>query len=208
MNPKKLLIPMERIEQLIFLIRSQKVMLDSDLARIYGVTTARLNQQVKRNPDRFPSDFMFQLTQEEFSSLMLQSATSNIGHGGRRKRPYAFTEHGAIMLATVLNSPVAVRASLQVVRAFVRLREMLASNVVLAHKLAELERKLEGHDQAIHNLFEAIRQLLAPQPKRRRQIGFQVRDGRGKYTVSMRGPRWSITGRSRKRGGEKSVQGR
>lgn len=184
MSSKELLISIERIERLIFLIRRQKVMLDSDLARIYGVTTARLNQQVKRNSDRFPSDFMFQLTQEEFRGLMWQSATSKTGRGGRRKLPYAFTEHGAIMLATVLNSPIAVRASLQVVRAFVQLREMLASNVALAHKLAELERRLEGHDHAIHNLFEAIRQLLAPPQPKRRQIGFQVREARGRYTVS------------------------
>ena len=116
MSSKELLISIERIERLIFLIRRQKVMLDADLARIYGVTTARLNQQVKRNFDRFPMDFMFQLTQEEFDGLMLQIATSRAGHGGRRKLPYAFTEHGAIMLATVLNSPIAVRASLQVVQ--------------------------------------------------------------------------------------------
>ncbi len=126
---------------------------------------------------------MFQLTHEEFGGLMLQSATSNVGRGGRRKRPSVFTEHGAIMLATVLNSPIAVRASLQVVRAFVRLRAMLASNAVLAHKLAELERKLEGHDHAIHDLFEAIRQLLNPPPPPRRQIGFQAGEGHGRNVV-------------------------
>jgi hypothetical protein len=109
-------VSIERIEQLIFLIRGQKVMLDADLARIYGVTTARLNQQVKRNLDRFPTDFMFRLTKREFSNLMLQIATSSSSYGGRRKLPYVFTEHGAIMLASVLNSPIAVRASLQVVR--------------------------------------------------------------------------------------------
>lgn len=199
MAPKELLIPIKRIERLIFLIRSQKVMLDSDLARIYGVATARLNQQVKRNPDRFPSDFMFRLTQEEFDGLMRQSATSKTGRGGRRKLPYAFTEHGAIMLATVLNSPIAVRASLQVVRAFVQLREMLASNVALAHKLAELERKLEGHDHAIQNLFEVIRQLLHPSQPKRRQIGFHVREARGRYTASVPGANRTVSGRSRKR---------
>lgn len=118
---------------------------------------------------------------------MLQIATSNTGRGGRRKLPTVFTEHGAIMLAAVLNSSVAVQASLQVVRAFVRLREMLASNAVLAQKLAELERQLEGHDQAIRNLFEAIRQLLNPPPQKRRQIGFHVRDGRGRY-LAVAGP--------------------
>ena len=199
MNPKELPIPIKRIERLIFLIHGQKVMLDSDLARIYGVTTARLNQQVKRNPDRFPSDFMFQLTQEEFDGVMLQSATSNTGRGGRRKLPYAFTEHGAIMLATVLNSSIAVRASLQVVRAFVRLREMLASNAVLAHKLAELERRVEGHDQAIRNLFEAIRQLLAQPPLKRRPIGFHVREALGRYTASPPSGGKMRSSRSRKR---------
>ena len=176
MSSRELLISIEKVERCIFLIRRQKVMLDSDLARIYGVTTTRLNQQVQRNLDRFPSDFMFHLTQEEFDSLMLQSATSNARRGGRRKRPYAFTEHGAIMLATVLNSPIAVRASLQVVRAFVRLREMLASNVALAHKLDELERTLEGHDHAIRNLFKTLRQLLNPPRPKRRPIGFHVKD--------------------------------
>ena len=201
MAPKELLIPIKRIERLIFLIRHQKVMLDADLARIYGVTTARLNQQVKRNPDRFPSDFMFQLTQDEFKNLMLQIATSSSGYGGRRKLPYVFTEHGAIMLATVLNSPIAVRASLQVVRAFVQLREMLASNAVLAHKLAELERRLEGHDHAIQNLFEVIRQLLAPPQPKRRQIGFQVREALGRYTASVSGSgvRRTTSRRSRSR---------
>lgn len=185
MGTKESLIPVEQIEQLIFLIRGQKVMLDADLARIYGVTTARLNQQVKRNLDRFPGDFMFQLTKDEFARLMLQSATSKTGRGGRRKLPFVFTEHGAIMLASVLNSPVAVRASLQVVRAFVRLREMLASDKELAQKLAELERKLEGHDQAIHNLFEVIRKLLKPPELKRRKIGFYTKERRARYRVSM-----------------------
>ena len=138
----KSVVPTERIEQSIFLVRDQKVMLDADLARIYGVTTTRLNQQVQRNRDRFPKDFMFQLTKREFSNLMLQIATSSSAYGGRRKLPYVFTEHGAIMLASVLNSTIAVRASLQVVRAFVRLREMLATNKELAQKLTELDHKL------------------------------------------------------------------
>ena len=174
-------IPVERIEQLIILIRGQKVMLDSDLARIYGVSTARLNQQVKRNLDRFPQDFMFQLTRSEFANLMLQIATSSSGYGGRRKLPYAFTEHGAVMLASVLNSPVAVRASLQVVRAFVRLRELLASNQELARKLAELEQRVVGHDEHIQSLFEAIRRLMAPPHTDRRRIGFHVRERRARY---------------------------
>ena len=169
----KELIPQEIIEKKIFLVRGQRVMLDNDLAHIYGVTTTRLNQQVKRNLDRFPKDFMFQLTKKEFESLMLQFATSNKGRGGRRKPPYVFTEHGAIMLASVLNTAIAVRASIQVVRAFVRLREILSTHKKLAYKLSELERKIEKHDEEIHSIFEAIRQLMAPVAERSKpRIGF------------------------------------
>ncbi len=193
-----LTVPVERIERSIHLIRGHKVILAADLAALYGVVTWRLNEQVKRNQNRFPDDFVFQLTSEEDRALTSHSARSNLGRGGRRTLPFAFTEHGAIMAAMVLKSPRAVEMSVQVVRAFVRLREMLASNVALAHKLAELERKLEGHDHAIHNLFEAIRQLLAPpQPKRRRQIGFHVRELRGKYAVSSADK--TASGRSRRR---------
>jgi hypothetical protein len=181
----KALVPVERIGRLIYLSRGQKVMLDSDLAKIYGVPTHRLNEQVQRNRDRFPKDFAFQLTRQEFTNLISQIAISS-SYGGRRKLPWVFTEHGAIMLASVLNSPVAVQASVQVVRAFVRLREMLASNRELAQKLADLERKLGGHDAAIRNLFEAIRQLLnSPEPPRK-QIGFQVKERRARYAESGR----------------------
>jgi len=197
MSSDKALVPVERIERLIYLIRVQKVMLDSYLAEIYGVTTKRLNEQVGRNAGRFPPDFAFQLTPQEVANLKSQIATSSLEdrtkfpgahrHGGRRKLPYVFTEHGAIMLASVLNSPVAVEASVRVVRAFVRLREILASNRELSQRLDELERKLEGHDDAIRNLFEAIRQLLStPEPKRRK-IGFHVRETSGRYTVRRRG---------------------
>ncbi|MGD1018788.1 MAG: ORF6N domain-containing protein [Verrucomicrobiia bacterium] len=199
MSDDKAVVPVERIEQLIYLIRGQKVMLDSDLAEIYGVTTKRLNEQVGRNADRFPSDFAFLLTRQEVANLRSQIATSSLEgqagsasarhHGGPRYRPRVFTEHGAIMLASVLNSPVAVQASVRVVRAFVRLREMLASNRDLAQKLVELERKFEGHDDAIRNLFEAIRQLLTPPEPKRRKIGFQVRETPGRYTVRTRGGR-------------------
>ncbi|HVM61355.1 MAG TPA: ORF6N domain-containing protein [Verrucomicrobiae bacterium] len=189
MSDDKAIVPVERIERLIYLIRGQKVMLDSDLAEIYGVTTKRLNEQVARNVERFPLDFAFQLTRQEVTHLRSQIATSKKGRGGRRYQPYVFTEHGAIMLASVLNSPVAVRASVRVVRAFVRLREMLASNRELAQKLAELETKFEGHDDAIRSLFEAIRQLLAtPEPKRRK-IGFHVREKRARYAVRGGGGR-------------------
>ena len=161
-------------------------MLDSDLAEVYCVPTHRLNEQVRRNADRFPNDFAFQLTRQEFAALISQIAISKKGRGGRRKLPWVFTEHGAIMLASVLNSPVAVQASVRVVRAFVRLREILASNRELAQKLAELERKLEGHDAAIRNLFEAIRQLISPPKSKRREIGFQVKERRARYAVRTR----------------------
>jgi hypothetical protein len=191
MSGDKALVPVERIERLIYLIRGQKVMLASDLAALYGVMTWRLNEQVKRNRHRFPPDFVFQLTTEEAESLTSQIARSNVGRGGRRHLPYAFTEHGAIMAAMVLNSRRAVEMSVHVVRAFVRLREMLASNRELAQRLDELEHKFEGHDAAIGNLFEAIRQLLAsPEPKRRK-IGFHVKEATGRYSVRASGGKHS-----------------
>jgi phage regulator Rha-like protein len=140
--PTKSLISIERVERKIYLLREEKVMLDSDLAELYGVSAKRLNEQVKRNRRRFPDDFMFQLTAEEAEFLRSQIATLKTGRGQHRKyRPYAFTEHGAVMLASVLNSPIAVAASIQVVRAFVRLRAILATHKDLARKLAEMEQK-------------------------------------------------------------------
>ena len=176
------------IEDAIRFVRGQKAMLDSDLARIYGVSTAHLNQQLKRNLSRFPEDFAFQLNQQEFASLMSQIVTSKKGRGGRRKRPWAFTEHGAIMLASVLNSPVAIEASVRVVRAFIHLREMLASNKQLAAKFAELERRLDGHDDAIKTLFDAIRELLQPVSSgtSRREIGFHIKERARPYRVVSR----------------------
>lgn len=185
MTNKTLIASVEQIESQIFLIRGQKVMLDADLAELYGVETKRFNEQVRRNSERFPEDFMFQLTAEEFadlrcqidiSSLRSQIATSNnsvgntAGRGGRRHLPYAFTEHGAIMAASVLNSPRAVEASVQVVRAFVQLRQMLASNAELSGKLVALEKK---YDIKFRAVFEAIRELMTPSdPKKKRPIGF------------------------------------
>ena len=149
-------------------------MLDSDLARIYGVPTKRLNEQVKRNASRFPSDFMFQMTEAEYGSLRSQTATSKKGRGGRRFLPFVFTEHGAVMLATVVDSPVAINASIQVVRAFIRLRQMLSSHTELARKLAALEGK---YDQQFKAVFEAIRQLMTPPPEpHRRRIGLHSED--------------------------------
>ncbi len=165
--------PAEKIESRILLIRGQKVMLDADIAELYGVETKVLNQAVRRNIERFPEDFMFQLTDQEAATLRSQFVTSKRGRGGRRYRPYAFTEHGAVMLASVLNSPVAVEASIQVVRAFIRLREILATHKELAKKLIELEGRIEAHDEGITALFEAIRQLMEPPGKPQRKIGFR-----------------------------------
>jgi hypothetical protein len=160
------------VESRILALRQQKVILDEDLAELYGVPVKRLNEQVKRNRERFPADFMFRLTAEEQESLRSQIATSKTGRGGRRYAPYAFTEHGAIMAATVLNSERAVEMSVFVVRAFVRLREVLATNQQLSAKIDELEQRLDTHDASIQDLIEAIRELMAPEPATGRKIGF------------------------------------
>jgi phage regulator Rha-like protein len=160
------------------LIRGERVILDADLAELYGIETRRLNEQVRRNIERFPQDFMFQLSAEEFSNLKSHFATSRSGWGGRRKLPFAFTEHGAIMAASVLNTPRAVEMSVFVVRAFVRLRSMLATRKAVAAKVADLERKLATHDEQIVGLIEAIKRLMAPaEPPKRRRIGFHAKEG-------------------------------
>jgi ORF6N domain len=177
----------ENVERAIYLIRGQRVMLDSDLAVIYGTSTMRLNEQFRRNRKRFPDDFAFVFTREEFARLISQIAISKNGRGGRRKLPIAFTEHGAIMLASVLNSDVAVQASVRVVRAFVRLREMVSANAQLATKLAELERRLDSHDEAIVDLFATLRRLLEPaEPATKREIGFHVRERAARYRTRRR----------------------
>ena len=147
------IVTVEQIESRILLIRCHKVIVDSDLADLYGVPTKRLNEQVKRNPVRFPVDFMFQLTPEETVNLRSHLATSKQRRGGRRYRPYAFTEHGVIMAASVLNTHRAIEVSVYVVRAFVKLREMLRTHKELAQKLSELEKRIEGHDQEIMALI-------------------------------------------------------
>lgn len=162
------------VESRIHVLRQQKVILDSDLAELYGVPVKRLNEQVKRNRERFPADFMFHLSPAETESLRSQIATSHPGRGGRRYPPHAFTEHGAIMAATVLNSERAVEMSVFVVRAFVRLREILATNQQLATKIDELEQRLDTHDASIQDLLDAIRELMAPEPPSGRKIGFQL----------------------------------
>ena len=169
-------VSVERITQSILVVRGHKVLLDAELAALYGISTARLNQQVRRNLERFPADFMFQRLVSEYAALMLQSATSKPGRGGRRKLPLAFTEHGAIMAATVLNSQRAVEMSIYVVRAFVQLRHLLASNKELARRFDELEarlqRKLAAHDESITAILSAIRQLMNPPYPEGRPIGF------------------------------------
>lgn len=163
----------QQIEKSILKLRSKRIMLDTDLAALYGVTTKRLNEQVKRNIERFPEDFMFQLTNREKSEVV-----ANCDHLIRLKfsktMPYAFTEYGAIMAANVLKSERAVKVSIQVVRAFVRVREMLAGHKELAEKLSVLEKRLDAHDMDIRNLVVAIRQLMTPPSKSKKQIGFKT----------------------------------
>ncbi len=182
--PEKL--PALDFENAIHSMRGQRVMLDFDLAKFYGVTTKRLLEQVKRNEKRFPKDFAFQIAREEFTHLRSQIATLKpTGRGQHRKYlPWAFTEHGAIMLASVLNSDVAIEASVRVVRAFVRLRELILANAELAQKFAELESRLDDHDEAIANLFAAIRQLLQPsRSEDKPEMGFHVREEAPPYRV-------------------------
>ena len=172
MVSKQSLIPVDRIEKAILLVRRQKVMLDADLAGLYGVETRVLVQAVKRNLERFPEDFMFQLSREEFAVLRSQSVTSS-DWGGRRYPPYAFTEQGVAMLSSVLRSQRAIQVNIEIMRAFIRLRQMLASHAELARKLDALEKK---YDAQFKDVFEAIRQLMAPPEPKRRAIGFRKED--------------------------------
>jgi ORF6N domain len=197
----KQMIPVEQIAQLVYLIRGQKVMLDFDLAALYGVATKVLNQSVKRNRERFPNDFMFQLTDEEmrfsrsqFVTLKSQAVddqpipahwsqpvTSFRKHRGKRYRPFAFTEQGVAML-----SSVAVKVNIAIMRAFVKLRKTLETNRKLARKFSDLERRVGKHDKEITAIIEAIRQLMAPAEKPRREIGFHVREKTSRYRVRKR----------------------
>jgi hypothetical protein len=167
-------VPEKRIIRVIMVIRGEKVMLDSDLAALYGVQTRRLNEQVRRNIDKFPDDFMFQLTKEEYDNLKSQNATSRSDWGGRRKLPLVFTEHGALQAANVLNSEQANRMSVYIVRAFIRLREMALANDKLSGKINELEKRISDHDHILIDLIHEIRQLVKePGPKgKKRSIGF------------------------------------
>jgi hypothetical protein len=197
----KEIVPELRIAHSIHLLRGQKVMVDFDLAALYGVPAKVLNQAVKRNRVRFPDDFMFQLTAAETSNLRAQFATSNVQiadhqknatnwsqfvtssrkHRGATYRPYAFTEQGVAMLSSVLNSARAVKVNIAIMRAFVKLRETLETNRELARKFAELERRVGKHDEKIEAILDAIRQLMAPSSKTQREIGFHVREKTPRY---------------------------
>jgi hypothetical protein len=171
-KPPKTIVPPERIEDAIYLIRSEKVILDHDLASLYGVTTGALIQAVKRNSERFPVDFMFQLSEDEFANLKSQIVISS--WGGRRTAPYAFTEQGVAMLSGVLRSPRAVAVNVEIMRTFVRLRRLLLSQEGMARKLADLEQR---YDRQFKIVFDAIREIMAPEtPPKPRQIGFRPQE--------------------------------
>ncbi|PYL03146.1 MAG: DNA-binding protein [Verrucomicrobia bacterium] len=187
------MIPIQQIAKSIYLLRGQRAILDFELARLYSVTTGNLNKAVNRNRARFPTDFMFQLTAEEADHLIFQFGRSK-GRGGRRHLPYAFTEEGVAMLSSVLRSERAVRVNIAIMRAFVKLREILETNRDLARKFAELERRVGKHDKEISAIIEAIRQLMAPPEKPKREIGFHVREQGPRYrTHKTRRTRASLT---------------
>jgi len=181
------LVPTERIERSILLIRGHKVMLDADLANLYGVSVGRLNEAVRRNIDRFPDDFIFQLTREEFEDLRSQTVTSNLksqiaisssGWGGRRHPPYGFTEQGVAMLSSVLRSKRAVQVNVEIMRAFVRLRQTMSTHKDLARKLEAVEKKYDAQFKVV---FDAIRQLMAPPEPKKRKIGFLAKERAARY---------------------------
>jgi hypothetical protein len=174
-------VAVERIERLIFLIRGQRVMLDRDLAILYGVPTKVLDQAVKRNKGKFSEDFMFQLNNHEVTRLRCQNGTSKTGRGGSRYLPYAFTEQGVAMLSGVLTRSRAIKVNIEIIRAFVRLRQLLGSHKELARKLEELERHLKDHDKQIQAIFSAIRQLMAAPERQPKKIGFHIREKRASY---------------------------
>ena len=200
------IVPIERIESRILLVRGHKVMLDADLAELFGVTTGRLNEAVKRNAGRFPSDFMFPLTPKEYQCLISQIAISK-GRGGRRKAPSVFTEHGAVMAANVLNSQRAIAASVWVVRAFIKLRETLATHKELASKFAELERRLDTHDEEIGTLMATLHELMnPPEEPAKGRMGFHpngIPVSQVGSRIELRGvPTQRQTGKARKKLGK------
>jgi hypothetical protein len=166
-------VPDETVISKIYLVRNQKVMLDIDLSVLYQVESKRLNEQVKRNADRFPKDFMFQLTREEWKSLRSQFATSKIGKGGRRYKPFAFTEHGVLMLSSVLNSKRAIRVNIQIMRIYTRIRGLLLTHKDILLKLEKLEKKANKHDENFKIVFDYLKELLSPKAAPMRRIGFK-----------------------------------
>jgi len=185
MSNQTSLIQPEQIEQTILLIRGQRVMLDRDLAALYGVTTGNLNEALQRNAERFPRDFMFQLTADEAEALRFQFGSLKRGQHFKYL-PQVFTQEGVARLSSVLRSPRAVQVNIAIMRVFVRLRGTLALHKELAHKLAELERKIEGHDTSIRTLFDAIRELAAPPATPRREIGYHVKEASLPYRVKKK----------------------
>jgi phage regulator Rha-like protein len=183
---KTTIILAKRVASKILILRNQKVVLDTDLAELYGVPVKHLNQQIKRNQHRFPPDFLFTLTKAEHANLRSQIVTSNSARGGRRYLPHAFTEHGAIMAATVLNSKRAIEMSIFVVRAFVQMRQSLVVNQHVTSKLSELEARLDSHDVEIEELVQAIRELLTPLPANNRRIGFEMPPLSGKQGKALK----------------------
>jgi len=167
------------IESRILVVRGRQVMLDEDLADLYGVETKRLVEQVKRNLERFPEDFMFQLSKAEAAALRSQIATSNIGRGGRRYAPYVFTEQGVAMLSGVLRSKRAIAVNIEIMRAFVELRRIASSYAAIETRLEEIEREVSGHDEQLKQIFKALHQLIAPPPRPKRPVGFRVREKGG-----------------------------
>ena len=182
MSPKHEFVTREQIENLILLIRGLKVMLDTDLAGLYGVSVKRLNEQVRRNLKRFPSDFMIRLNREEFEALRSQFATLKPGRGEHRKYfPYAFTEQGGAMLSSVLNSERAIEVNIEIMCAFARLRQLISAHKELSQKLTDLDRRVGKHDEQIQVIFEAIRQLMTPLEPKKRRIGFLVKEKAARY---------------------------
>jgi hypothetical protein len=185
MGTTRAIIPARQIIQSLHVLRGQKVMLSGDLAELYAVPVKVLNQAVKRQAARFPADFVFQLNAREFQNLKSQFVTSSWG-GSRRARPYAFTEQGVAMLSSILNSPRAVKVNIAIMRAFVKLRETLESNRELARKFTQLEQRVGKHDEEIAAIIDAIRRLMAPPVKPRREIGFHVREKSPRYRARNR----------------------
>lgn len=182
MTKTNFLTPVEKVERSIFLIRGQRIMLDRDLAYLYGVPTKVLNQAVKRNERRFPSDFMFRLTKEEKNELVTNcDRLARLKHSSAL--PSVFTEQGVAMLSSVLNSERAIEVNILIMRAFVRLREAMAGSKEFSRKLGELEKRIASHDENIRTLFQAIRQLMAPKESPNRKIGFQLREKRAAYSA-------------------------